>query len=96
MSLTLPDGRTVILGERTAGGSKNETRFARLSDGQQVVVKVQAHYGQLDAEEATLRFLAPTRVRVPGVVGSGTTRDGRHFLIITREDGVRAKDPDGW
>jgi aminoglycoside phosphotransferase (APT) family kinase protein len=95
-SLVLTSGLIVFLGDRTAGGSKNETRFGQLETGQRVVVKVQAHHGRLDLESQTLSFLAGTSVPVPRVVEFGTSLDGRPVLIITRHHGVRATGPAGW
>jgi len=95
-SLALTSGLVVLLGGRTPGGSKNETRFGQLETGQQVVVKVQAHHGRLDLENQALSFLAGTSVPTPRVVEFGTSLDGQPVLIITRHHGVRATGPAGW
>ncbi|HEY9291129.1 MAG TPA: aminoglycoside phosphotransferase family protein [Microlunatus sp.] len=94
--LLLPDGRTVQLGERTEGGSKNHTRYGTLDDGQPVIVKIQATHGQLPREESALGFAADHGLPAPAVVSSGTTQEGSYFLVLTKEDGVRTNTPDGW
>jgi aminoglycoside phosphotransferase len=96
VALLLNDGRSVLLGDLTPGGSKNETRFAELSDGQQIVVKIQRSHGRLDVEERALIFLASSHVPAPTVVGAGLTEVGHRFLVITREQGARTNAPDGW
>lgn len=52
------DGRTVALGERIPGGSKNHSTYGVCSDGQQVVVKIQAAHGHLPREEIASRTVA--------------------------------------
>lgn len=94
-ALTLDDGRLVELGERTHGGSKNETRYGRVDD-QAVVVKIQRTHGRLDDERRALEYLATAAVRVPRVIGMGATGEGERFLVISREPGSHAETPDGW
>lgn len=94
-AIALSDGRLVELGEPSVGGSKNETRFGRIGQ-QRVVVKIERTHGRPAEEERALRFLAAHRVRVPAVIGSGITRDGRHFVVISREEGVSTSTPEGW
>lgn len=94
--LKLPDGGVVELGERTSGGSKNDTRYGVMSGGVQVVVKIQASHGQLGVEEAALRYLARHAVRVPRILSSGTDADGASFLVLSREPGLRPIEPAGW
>jgi aminoglycoside phosphotransferase (APT) family kinase protein len=67
-----------------------------MPSGEQVVVKIQATHGQLQAEEAALRYLAPHGPRVPRVVSFGTDADGACFLVLSREPGVRPTEPGGW
>lgn len=93
--LALADGRRVDLGDRTSGGSKNQTRFGVL-EGLQVVVKTQSNHGRLRNEEAALGFALARRLPCPNVVATGTTADGTFFLILTREPGHRASTPEGW
>ncbi|MFC4243401.1 aminoglycoside phosphotransferase family protein [Gryllotalpicola reticulitermitis] len=93
--LSLEDGHVVELGERTTGGTKNETRYGTIGT-RAVVVKIQRAHGRLRNEEAALDFLAAAGVRVPRVVVSGTTPDGYPYLVITRENGVRTTTPEGW
>lgn len=95
-TLTLPDGQKVQLGERTPSGSKNDTRYGTLETGRPVVVKVQANHGQLAREAVALTFAASQGLPSPTVVASGTTESGEYFLVLTRENGVRPTDPDGW
>jgi aminoglycoside phosphotransferase len=94
-TVALDDGRCVELGELTCNGSKNETRFGRIGR-LRVVVKIQGAHGRLMDEERALRFLAAHGVRVPRVVGAGVTPEGRRFLAISREEGVRPITPAGW
>lgn len=96
LSLRLPDGRSVQLGDRTPGGSKNQTRYGTLPGGDQVVVKLQQAHGQLAVEEVALRYARQHGVQVPRVIGSGTAADGTFFLVLSREAGVRTKEPAGW
>lgn len=93
--LELRDGRMIELGDRATNGSKNETRFGSL-DGQPVVVKIQSAHGDPRREEQALTFLATAPLRVPKVVGCGTTPTGRPFLAISREDGTHTETPAGW
>ncbi|AYG03318.1 aminoglycoside phosphotransferase family protein [Gryllotalpicola protaetiae] len=94
-TLELPAGRIVELGERTRGGSKNETRYA-LIGALPVVVKLQRSHGRLADEARALEFLADAEVRVPRVIASGTTPDGLPFLVISREEGADTRTPGGW
>jgi aminoglycoside phosphotransferase (APT) family kinase protein len=94
-AIALDDGRLITLGESTRGGSKNDTRFGQVGH-QHVVVKVERTHGRLENEERALWFLAAHRVCVPQVIGSGATREGRRFLVISREEGVCPVTPDGW
>lgn len=94
--LTLDDGREVVLGSRTAGGSKNETRYGQLGDGRDVVVKIETAHGRLSVERAALAFAQQHGVPVPRLVADGTTAEGQLFLVLSREDGIRAKTPGGW
>ena len=95
-TIELPDGRVIALGEFTQGGSKNETRFGRMPDGTEVVVKVQRNHGRLRNEAAALRFLASHPVRVPRVIASATLADGAEVLVVTRAAGDRTYTPEGW
>jgi len=95
-TLTLPDGQQVHLGERTQGGSKNNTRYGTLGNGRPVVVKIQATHGHLRSEEAALTFAAGQGLPTPTVVGSGVADDGGYFLVLTEEIGSRTNQPDGW
>lgn len=93
--LALDDGRLVRLGGRATNGSKNETCFGWIGQ-MPVVVKIQRAHGNPREEEAALRVLAAAGVRVPRVVGSGTTSDSRAFLVISREAGGHPETPAGW
>lgn len=93
--LNIGDSRSIVLGERTPGGSKNETRFGTLGT-QQVVVKIQRTHGRLEAEEVALRFLAGGPVLVPEVIASGTTEDGDPYLVLSREEGEFTSTAAGW
>ncbi|GAA4179994.1 aminoglycoside phosphotransferase family protein [Gryllotalpicola koreensis] len=93
--LSLEDGRALELGERTKGGTKNETRYGTIGTDP-VVVKIQRAHGRLRDEEAALAFLTAAGVRVPRVVAAGTTPTGEPFLVITRESGTRTNTPEGW
>ncbi|MCL2516746.1 MAG: aminoglycoside phosphotransferase family protein [Microbacteriaceae bacterium] len=94
-TLALDDGRLVELGDRTPGGSKNETRFGRLGE-QPVVVKIQRSHGRVQEERQALEYLISAGVRVPRVVGSGMTSSGEPILVISREGGSFARTPAGW
>lgn len=94
--VALPDGRVVVLGERTSGGSKNHTRFATLPDGREVIVKIQATHGRLPQEEIALTYAADHGLRVPGVIAGWQPADGGYCLVLSREPGVRTHEPDGW
>jgi aminoglycoside phosphotransferase (APT) family kinase protein len=95
-TLRLDDGRVLALGERTAAGSKNETRYGTLSSGQRVVVKIEGVHGRLTKERIALSCAREHGVSVPSLVGEGTTSEGQLFLVLSHENGGRATTPSGW
>lgn len=94
-ALELDDGRFAELGEAAVLGSKNDTRFAAIGSVP-VVVKVQGRHGDVQTEARALEYLADVGVRVPQVIGTGTTPDGRPFLVVSREPGSHTETPEGW
>ncbi|GAA4154393.1 hypothetical protein GCM10022286_01910 [Gryllotalpicola daejeonensis] len=95
-TLELAGGTLVTLGHRTAGGSKNETRYGVMADGREVVVKTQRNHGRLREEAAALTFLGARGVRAPKVIAAATGPDSSEVLVLSREAGERPVTPDGW